>query len=257
MAVPARRRRRGRAFIGTSGWSYKHWRGPFYPADLPTKRHFEFYRRSFDTVELNNPFYHLPQVSAVTAWRENTPPDFVFAVKASRFITHNKKLADPKQHLRIFFERMDLLGDKMGIVLFQLPPRWGFNAERLDAFLDAFAQRRRCVFEFRNPSWYAPDAYRILERHRAGFCIYDLAGHTSPLQVTADYVYIRLHGPDGKYAGSYDDHVLMVWAERIRGWLAAGKDVYCYFDNDIGAYAPRNALTLKRLIRDDQMPVVG
>jgi uncharacterized protein YecE (DUF72 family) len=243
-----RTRRRGRLRIGTSGWTYRHWRGAFYPAELPPKRWFAHYRTLFDTVELNNPFYHLPLASTVVGWRTQTPDDFLFAVKASRFITHNKKLSDPREHLDIFFARMDLLGDKLGVVLFQLPPSWRCNPHRLEAFLVAYGRRRPVAFEFRNATWYTDEVYAILARHGAGFCIYDLAGHTSPIEVTSDLVYLRLHGPDGKYAGSYSDDALAAWADRCRDWLAHGRDVFCYFDNDIGAHAPNNALTLRRML---------
>jgi uncharacterized protein YecE (DUF72 family) len=242
--------RSGRLRIGTSGWVYRHWKGAFYPADVPAKRWFEHYRTVFDTVELNTPFYHLPRPTAVARWRDETPPDFAFAVKGSRFITHNKKLKDPHEPLERFFELMDGLDDKMAVVLWQLPPSWGFDAERLDAFLRAFRKRegaRRTCFEFRNQAWYCAEALAILRRHDAGFCIYDLGGHTSPLELTADFAYVRLHGPVQRYSGAYGERGLAPWAERIGAWRARGIDVFAYFDNDVGGAAPRDALTLRRL----------
>jgi uncharacterized protein YecE (DUF72 family) len=254
--------RRGRFRVGTSGWVYKHWRGAFYPADLPAKAWFPFYRERFDSVELNTPFYHLPKPMTVRRWRSETPGDFAFAVKGSRFITHNKKLKDPEQPLERFFELLDLLGPKMAVVLWQLPPSWGFNPERLDAFLRAFRareQRRRVCFEFRNAQWYAPEALTILRRWNAGFCIYELAGHTSPIELTADFAYVRLHGNAGKYAGEYGERGLAPWAERIDAWLARGIDVFAYFDNDVAAAAPRDAALLRTMIvdRSPRPPVVA
>lgn len=241
----------GRIAIGTSGWQYRHWRGRFYPQDLPLAQWFAYYRERFATVELNTPFYHLPQVASVERWRTQTPAGFRFAVKGSRFITHNKKLKEPEEPLERFFEVMDHLERKMAVVLFQLPPSWGLNAARLDAFLAAYRRRcgrRRVCFEFRNPQWYVPEVEEVLRRHRAGFCIYHLAGHTSPLTVTADFAYVRLHGPLGKYAGRYGRAGLAPWAERIQAWRAAGIDSFCYFDNDFEAAAPEDAALLRELV---------
>jgi uncharacterized protein YecE (DUF72 family) len=243
--------RRGRLRVGTSGWVYKHWRGPFYPADLPTSKWFAYYRERFDTVELNAPFYHIPQPRTAERWRIETPRDFTFAVKGSRFISHNTKLNDPEEPLERFFEVMDRLGAKMAVVLWQLPPSWGFNAERLDGFLRAFRARernRRVCFEFRNPQWYAPESLAILRRWEAGFCVYELAGHASPIEVTADFAYVRLHGNAGRYAGEYGERGLAPWAGRIRGWLDAGIDCFAYFDNDHAAAAPRDAVLLRRMV---------
>jgi uncharacterized protein YecE (DUF72 family) len=243
--------RRGRLRVGTSGWVYPHWRGPFYPADLPARAWFSSYRERFDSVELNTPFYHIPQPGTVERWRDESSPAFAFAVKGSRFITHNKKLKDPAEPLERFFEVMDRLGAKMAVVLWQLPPSWGFNAERLDAFLKAFRARerdRRVCFEFRNPQWYALDSLAILRRWNAGFCVYDLAGHTSPIELTADFAYVRLHGNAGKYAGEYGGRGLRPWAQRIRGWLDRGVDCFAYFDNDQAAAAPRDAVLLRRQV---------
>jgi uncharacterized protein YecE (DUF72 family) len=248
-------KRAGLFRVGTSGWVYKHWRGAFYPVELPAKRWFPFYREHFASVELNTPFYHLPKPASVARWRDETPPGFAFSVKGSRFITHNKKLKDPVAPLERFFELLDGLGGKIAVVLWQLPPSWGFDGERLDAFLRAFRARerdRRTCFEFRNAAWYAPESLEILRRWNAGFCIYDLAGHTSPLELTADFAYVRLHGNAGKYAGEYGERGLAPWAERIRAWLASGIDVFAYFDNDYQVAAPRDAATLARLVGEQR-----
>lgn len=237
--------RKGSAFIGTSGWSYPHWKGPFYPADLPNARLLDYYCRHFRTVEINNAFYHLPSETAVDQWRETTPRDFLFAAKASRYLTHMKKLKDPEAGLATFFDRMTRLGKKLGPILYQLPPRWRCNPERLAGFLNVLPAGHRHAFEFRDESWINDDILDLLRKHQAAFCIYELAGYRSPLHVTADFVYIRLHGPDGAYQGKYDGRTLAAWARRIRTWLDEGKDVYCYFDNDEAGYAVENAQDLQ------------
>jgi uncharacterized protein YecE (DUF72 family) len=209
---------------------------------------FRFYLEHFDTVELNNSFYKLPELSTFEAWREATPRDFRFAVKASRFITHNKKLKDPEPALERFLPRAEALGAKLGPVLFQLPPQWQINLERLESFLKALPRGHRYTFEFREPSWNEPEVYELLRRYNAAFCIYELAGYLSPIEITADWTYVRLHGPGGKYQGSYEQRTLRKWAERIGEWSERLRAVYVYFDNDQAGYAPVNALELKRLV---------
>lgn len=237
-----------RIHIGTSGWSYRHWRGPFYPIDESNTELLDFYARRFKTVEINNCFYQLPSESTLTRWRETTPDDFCFAVKASRFITHMKKLKDPEQTVPTFIERLEVLGNKLGPVLFQLPPHWGCNADRLERFLAALSNRHRYAFEFRDPSWHNPRVYELLERQRAAFCIFDLNGQLSPKRITADLVYVRLHGPNGPYRGQYDTPTLAGWAETFSTWSSQGKDVYCYFDNDEAGYAVLDAGRLQDML---------
>jgi len=239
---------RGGIHIGTSGWHYKHWRGPFYPEKLPATKWLDYYTRHFDTVELNNTFYRLPLESGLDIWRESTPKGFCFAAKGSRFLTHMKKLKDPEAGVGKFFERVDRLGKKLGPIVFQLPPWWEVNAERLEGFLDALPPRHRYAFELRNPTWHTPEIYRILRRHNAAFCIFEIAGFHSPCEVTANWTYIRLHGPGGAYQGSYPEATLQRWAERIGAWRTELRAVYIYFDNDQAAYAVENALELKRLV---------
>lgn len=236
-------------FIGTSGWSYDHWKGNFYPTDLSSAEMLPFYMKYFRTAEINNTFYQLPTEHAVEGWFNTVPEDFVFSVKASRFITHMKKLKDPEATLPPFLERAKLLVPKLGPILFQLPARWHLNLERLSDFLKSLDKKYRYVFEFRAQSWFDDGVYKLLEAHQAAFCIYDLNRVLSPLQVTTDLVYIRLHGPDGPYQGSYDKRALSTWAERISSWQAEGKLVYCYFDNDQNGFAARNALELKALLK--------
>jgi uncharacterized protein YecE (DUF72 family) len=239
----------GRIHIGTSGWHYAHWVGPFYPEGTRPEAFLTLYARVFRTTEINNTFYRLPTPQVLAAWRDHTPAGFVFACKASRYITHMKKLNDPRHSCRGFFEAVDALADKLGPILFQLPPRWRANPGRLEAFLAALPRDRRFAFEFRDESWFVPAVYERLARRRAALCIYDLAGRKAPERVTADFVYLRLHGPDDPYRGSYDAAALEAWGRRISTWRGDGLDVYCYFDNDEQGYATRDAERLIALVR--------
>jgi len=237
-----------KVYIGTSGWHYEHWSGSFYPADLPKSRFLEYYQQFFDTAELNNSFYQLPSEKSLATWRDAVPDDFIFAVKGSRYTTHMKKLKDPKKSTDKLFDRINALSPRLGPVLFQLPPKWGFNGERLEEFLDNMPAGFRLAFEFRDQSWYNETTYKLLEDHNAAFCIYELDGHQSPLEVTADFVYVRLHGPEGPYEGSYGKKALSGWAEKIKAWRKKGKEVYCYFDNDENGHAANNAFELLKLV---------
>jgi uncharacterized protein YecE (DUF72 family) len=235
--------------IGTSGFHYKHWKGPFYPAKLPNSKMLEYYLQHFDTVELNNSFYRLPNITALESWREVTPKNFVFAVKASRFLTHNKKLKDPENAIDNFLPRVAHLREKLGPVLFQLPPKWQVNRERLESLLTILPRDVRFAFEFRETSWMKPEINGTLRDFNAAFCIYELAGYHSPLDVTADFIYVRLHGPErGKYQGSYSQERLQKWAGQIEQWARSLKAIYVYFDNDQHGYAAANALTLKQMV---------
>ena len=243
--------------IGTSGWHYKHWLGPFYPPGTPPSKMLSFYFEHFDTVELNNSFYHLPKKSSLENWRDSTPPDFCFAVKGSRFITHMKKLKDPEQALHRFFDAIENLQHKLGPILFPLPPNWELDVERFSNFLRALPRDHRYAFEFRNASWNVLPIYDLLSKHRAAYCIFDLAGTQSPIEVTADFVYVRLHGPGGKYQGSYSDKALSEWAARISEWRRNLKGVYVYFDNDDSGYAAQNALKLRSVLEEATWPAAG
>lgn len=235
--------------IGTSGWHYKHWVGRYYPEDIKPAEMLDFYLRDFDTVELNNTFYQLPKESSFETWRQSVPGKFLFAVKGSRFITHMIKLKDAERGLSNFIPRAQLLGRKLGPILWQLPPRWNVNVARLEEFLDALPRGMRYAFELRNETWMNDAVLEVLKKYNAAFCIYELAGYHSPLEITADWTYIRLHGPtEFKYQGSYSDAQLAAWADRIESWKKKMKAIYVYFDNDDSAYAVDNALTLKRLV---------
>jgi uncharacterized protein YecE (DUF72 family) len=236
-----------KVWIGTSGWHYKHWLGKFYPPKWPSTRMLEHYVGQFDTVELNNTFYRLPSETSLIAWRNATPSHFRFAVKASRFLTHMKKLKDADSGLQRFLDPVRLLEPKLGPILFQLPPFWEVDLDRLATFLQILPSEYRYAFEFRNGSWNGRPLYQLLRRHDVGYCIFDLAGTQSPVEVTCDFAYIRLHGPGGKYQGSYDDATLESWASKIKVWKKM-KSVYVYFDNDDSGFAPKDALRLKELV---------
>lgn len=235
--------------IGTSGWSYKHWIGRFYPEKSSPEQQFEFYTKHFDTVEINNSFYRLPPRSVFENWYEHSPKNFLFVVKANRFITHSLKLTRLQEPLARMFGSIDALKEKSGPILFQLPPKWKVNVDRFHEFLKALPKGHQYVFEFRNETWYHEEIYQLLRAYHCGFCIYELAEHQSPVEVTTDFVYLRLHGPNQfKYQGSYSDAVLKKWAKQCIAWQKERKDVYVYFDNDQNAYAAFNALTMKNFV---------
>jgi uncharacterized protein YecE (DUF72 family) len=239
------KRRCGRARVGCSGWEYKHWRGNFYPDDVPRKRWFEHYTQVFDTVEINNSFYRLPQTKTMQDWHDRAPRHFMFAMKASRFLTHMKKLKDPESPLELLFERAAPLAGKLQVVLYQLPPRWKLNLERLEHFASALPRGVRHAIEFREPGWYDEKVYALLERHRVALCLHDMPGSASPREAIGPFVYVRFHGAEGKYAGGYPVPTLRSWSDWLSSQMRAGSDVYAYFNNDVGGHAPRDALTLR------------
>ncbi|MBA3912545.1 MAG: DUF72 domain-containing protein [Acidobacteriales bacterium] len=238
----------GRVIIGTSGWHYKHWREIFYPAKMPPAQYLGFYAQHFRSVEINNSFYRLPTPEAFTQWREHSPPGFVFAVKASRFITHMKKLLDPELAFHRFFERADLLQEKLGPILFQLPPRWAVNLGRLDAFFSALPPQHQYVLELREQSWCIPEVFHLCSHYRVALCIHDYGGSEWPGEITADFTYLRMHGPTGAYYGAYSDHALQGVASRIRKWQRELKQVYVYFNNDPEGHAITDAQRLSRML---------
>jgi uncharacterized protein YecE (DUF72 family) len=240
--------KKGKIWVGTSGWHYKHWVGTFYPKGTKNDEQLAYYLQFFKTVELNNPFYRLPKPIVFANWRKATPTDFIFAVKASRYITHNKKLNVEKKSIRIFFDSVKKLKEKLGPILFQLPPSWKINAERLAGFLKILPKKYRYTVEFRNHTWYDEHIYELLRKYNCAFCIYELQHHLSPLEITADFVYMRLHGPGNKYQGKYSKTILKSWAKKCLQWQKEGKDVYVYFDNDQEGYAAINAKELQSLV---------
>jgi uncharacterized protein YecE (DUF72 family) len=235
--------------IGCSGWNYRHWQEAFYPKGLPAKRWLEHYALFFDTVEVNSTFYRLPSVSAVQGWAEQSPPGFVFTIKASRYLTHIKRLAEMASGVGRFYERIEPLIDagKLGPVLWQLPGNFQRDDERLAAALEQLPPGRHC-FEFRHPSWFADDVYTLLKRHRVALVI----GHhpERPFQayeLTADWTFIRFHYGNRGKGGNYSAREIDEWARRVEHWSSSA-DVYAYFNNDWNAYAVHNALALRRAL---------
>lgn len=241
---------RGSIRIGTSGWQYDHWKGPFYPERMSSDDMLSAYCDTFDSVEINGSFYRLPQQETVKAWRKAVPNEFMFAAKASRYVTHMKKLKDPGDPLRRLYDSFKGLGQTQGPILFQLPPNWSRNLERLEAFLKSLSGRFRHAFEFRDPSWHEDETFELLRQHGAAHCIHHLEGYLAPRELTAELAYVRLHGPDGPYQGSYDEKTLSGWAQSFQEWASDGHEVVCYFDNDEKGYAPRDAQRLKEMVED-------
>jgi uncharacterized protein YecE (DUF72 family) len=238
----------GTIHIGTSGWNYRHWFGRFYPEHLAQSELLSFYAKYFDTVEINNTFYHLPKIRTFNTWRETVPGNFIFALKASRFITHMKKLKAPKTSSKKLFNRMQKLRETLGPILFQLPPGWSRNDERLAKFLASLSPGHSYVFEFRDPSWLTQEIYDLLKEHNAAFCIHDFRGERTPREITADFTYIRMHGPRrAAYSGSYPPRILKGWAEQIHEWQSRLRAIFVYFNNDAEGNAIRNALKLRDL----------
>lgn len=223
--------------------------GVFYPAGTRAGEMFQHYARYFNTVEINNSFYRLPLDTTFDTWRESSPDGFCFAVKASRFITHMKKLKDPESSSAKFFLVAERLREKLGPILFQLPPRWKVNVERFSEFLAALPREHKYVIEFRDESWFVTPVFELMRKYNVAFCIHDFADMKVPNEITADFSYIRFHGPtSAKYFGSYSKSELRAWADRIEEWRRGLKSVYVYFNNDPGGEAVKNALTLKTLL---------
>lgn len=236
-------------YIGTSGWHYDHWRDIFYPAKLAKAAWLEFYARHFNTVELNNSFYRLPSENAFATWYHSSPPDFTFAVKVSRFITHIKRLKNTGEALDNFITRARILSEKLGPLLYQLPPNLHRNDEVLEAFLSSLPQGMRHVFEFRHHSWLEEEVFAILHRYNVGLCVFDMPFLTCPLVATADFAYIRFHGSDELYASCYSDEELADWAEKLANLAANLEAAYIYFNNDAEGFALRNAETLRSYLQ--------
>lgn len=232
--------------IGTSGWVYSHWRERFYPKSLPQAEWFAHYCRSFDTVEINYTFYRLPQAEVFDHWAQQAPRNFLYAVKASRFLTHMKKLRDPEEPLERLLSRAKRLGKHLGPVLYQLPPGWHRDLKRLDAFCAALPRRRPQAMEFRDPDWLCEETFALLQRRRVALCLHDgLPKH--PRVVTAGFTYLRFHGT-GQKDGNYSRAALRAWAKWMRDTLQRGVSIYAYFNNDPSAHAVRNALALREML---------
>jgi uncharacterized protein YecE (DUF72 family) len=236
-------------YIGCSGWHYEHWRGLYYPKELPKPKWLSFYAQQFDTVELNSSFYRLPSEKAFNTWQESTPDDFVFAVKVSRFITHIKRLKNLGSAVENFVSRTGLLAERLGPLLYQLPPSMRRNDEVLQSFLSELPSEYQHVVEFRHESWIDEKVFDILRRHDVGLCVFDMPGFSCPLVATSDFAYIRFHGSEGLYSSSYSDEELSQWARTIARLRQSVKASYIYFNNDAEAFAVENAKTLKNLLQ--------
>jgi len=246
-------KRPGRARIGTSGYQYDHWKGKFYPEQTPKTRWFEYYRDQFDTVEINNTFYQLPQESTFDKWRERAPENFLYTLKFSRYGSHILRLREPEDTIRLFVQRAERLGNHLGPILVQLRPRWPVDVQRLREFMREMPATHRWAFEFRDPSWLCEEVYDLLRRHSAALCIHDII-KDHPRVVTADWIYFRFHGDH--HAGSYSPRFLSSLAGRIGEHLANGLDVFAYFNNDAEAHAAANARDLRKYVEKISGPEV-
>lgn len=240
--------------IGCSGWNYRSWRGTFYPADLNPAEWLPFYASVFDTVELNGTFYRLPERSTFSKWRTQVPPGFVAAMKASRYLTHLKRLTDPEEPVARLFDRARGLGPVLGPVLYQLPPQMKLDLARLESFLRLLPRKVRGagaldhVFEFRDPSWYVPGVVELVAAHGASICLHDKLGSGYDADPAGPLTYVRFHGTSGHYHGSYDQRRLEAWAQRLVGETRRGQRVFAYFNNDPDAVATFNARTLREMV---------
>ena len=234
--------------IGTSGWYYNHWTELFYPAKLSKSKWFEYYAEHFDTVEINNTFYHQPKQESIKRWQRLAPEHFIYSVKANRYITHIKRLKEASEPLERFFEGVRLLKKKLGPILYQLPPSLHKDLDLLKTFIKLLPKNQLGVFEFRHKSWFSENTYKLLKKFNVGFCIHDMPGVPSPRIVTGDIIYIRFHGPTGRYEGNYSKSALQNWAKWVKEHTKEVRSVYAYFNNDIDANAVRNAKQLKQLL---------
>lgn len=241
--------KKGKLYIGTSGYSYDHWTGVFYPADLSKSKWLEFYAKHFQTVELNVTFYRLPQKKAFESWYRRTPKNFLFICKGSRFITHVKKLADVSKPVKLFFDRVRLLKEKLGPILWQFPPSLKMNERKLAAFLKILSKYSpRATFEFRNETWFVNRIFNLLSRYKASLCLADSPYFPCIEEITSDFVYLRFHGGRILYGSNYSKKELRTWAKKIRKWRNRGLDVFAYFNNDAQGFAVKNAKQLADLI---------
>lgn len=244
-----------KVLIGTSGWIYKDWWGRFYSEKLPQSQTLEFYSKTFDTVELNASFYHLPLKKNFKNWYKRTPSNFYFSVKGNKYITQNLKLSNPSGPVGRFFSESSGLGEKLEVVLWQLPPNFGKDIKRLENFLkevnlttENLKLKTKSAFEFRHLSWLSTDIYDLLKKYKAGWVIQNSSTWQAAEEVTSSFVYLRFHGLESLYSSNYSEAELKKWAEKINKWHNQGLTVYAYFNNDTNAYAVKNALRLKELV---------
>jgi uncharacterized protein YecE (DUF72 family) len=242
------KKRKADFFIGTSGWSYRHWKGLFYPEDLEAGAQLPFYQQQFNTVEINVSFYRLPFENLVKRWAKIAPPGFLYSLKASRTITHLKKLKDAAEPVKRLFERIAPLREHLGVVLFQLPPSMKRSDALLEKFLASLPKGFRYAVEFRDESWHGEAVYEILRRHEVAYCILSSPKISTVLVATGPFVYVRFHGMSAYYRDNYPDRVLRQWAKDIVALSDGVERVFIYFNNDYNAYAVENAKTLRGFI---------
>lgn len=237
-------------YIGTSGWSYDHWDGILYPHGLPARQRLGVYLAHYATVEVNSTFYHWPADRTFVGWEAQLPPGFLMTIKAPRGLTHSKRLYAPEPWLAIVQRGMQCLKWHQGVLLVQLPPAFAYDFDRLAYFLECVPAGLKVAVEFRHPSWHRDDVFALLERTGTSYCIMSGAQLPCHLRATADFVYVRLHGPDHGflYAGSYSDADLRWWSQRIQEWRSQNREVFVYFNNDGGGNAVRNADTLRGML---------
>lgn len=232
--------------IGTSGWSYKHWQGIFYPEGLKSRDWFSFYAKSFTTVEVNSTFYHIPQEKTMDGWRDKSPEDFVFTLKMNRMVTHRKKLGGVEALLKLFFDRARRLGEKLGVILHQLPPSMKKDIPLLASYLQLLPGEMKHAVEFRHESWSDDETFGLLRSKGVAYCVVSSPSLKAHVQATAPFAYIRMHGPSGWYASCYSDVELREWSKHIVRLAKEGCDGYIYFNNDYAGFAVQNALTLRK-----------
>lgn len=238
----------GRIAVGTSGWSYDHWAGSFYPEGLARSKWLRHYAAAYPTVEINATFYRLPRRSAVEGWRAAVPPGFSFAVKASRYITHRLRLRDSAGAVDRFLGALEPLGEALSVVLWQLPPTLPADVALLDEFLSGLPSGVRHAVEVRHPSWLADDVYATLARHGAAWVAVSSPDLPAVRRRTAPFVYVRFHGTTARYAHRYRDEELEPWRAWLAEEAAEGADGYCYFNNDAEAAAPADAARLTGML---------
>lgn len=231
--------------VGTSGWEYEHWRGSFYPLELKRDRWLEHYAERFDTVELNASFYRLPQRVTFERWATRVPDEFVYAVKASRYLTHVKRLKEPMEPLQRLWGRAEALGRHLGPVLYQLPPRWKPNPERLAGFLAALPAGRPQAIEIRDARWYRDELLLAITAAGVAVCLHDMPGSARDGTPNGPFAYVRFHGSGQRYGGRYPGGDLERWASAMVEWAGTGMPVWAYFNNDIGGHAVVDAERLR------------
>jgi len=238
-------------FIGTSGYNYKEWKGIFYPESLPKTKWLSFYSQNFNSIEINATFYGRFTKKTFEKWKDQTPRDFLFALKGSRYITHVKRIKNHELGIMDFFKNVKGLGEKLGVVLWQFPNNFKLkdeNIKRLEAFIESLPVNIRQAFEFRDESWFVDNVFELLNKYNAGIAMNDSSVFPKMEKITGDFCYIRFHGPSNLYSSSYSDEELKIWAEKIKKY-SKKYDIYCYFNNDVNGYAIENAKRLKELLK--------